>query len=309
MSNQSDVESANISESPFKVRRGRPKGLNDLTKIKKMLETMLSEVKRSSERITSLENKNNGSSDQEPACNVSSYNNFYNNSHRNIISSVNSVNLPKHNLPKFLGNLTEWNAFWQHFQHAVGTVAEHIISPINKLIYLKDCLSGSPLNMIKHLPLVHSSYNIAVQILEKEFANNSRVIKTLFDNLLSIKVCEDNLIDLRRFIDELSQILLQLISVTTVDVRNVLVIIQKKLPFWLVEKLVSFELENQEVITIYSVLECLRSAVRVKEHTQQFVSNCIESSVNYKINSSSKVNQQLFRSKFVSNNKPSLTFK
>lgn len=168
-------------------------------------------------------------------------------------------------LNKFSGCVTEWRSFWQLFFHTVDSVQN--LHPTNKLIYLRESFKGQPLNMIKHLPLIESSYSLAINILSDEYGNENTIIKSLYNSFLSIKPCDSLLKDLRRFLDKVSQILLQLSSLTVVNIQSVLVVIEKRVSFWLTKKLVSLELNNTN-LSINSILRCLRDNIKIKELSQ-----------------------------------------
>lgn len=68
-----------------------------------------------------------------------------------------------------------------------------------------------------------------IHILVSEFRNDNRVVKTLYEKLIFVLFCKNN-IKLRQFFDELSHILLQLLSLSVVDVMYIFVIVEKKVP-------------------------------------------------------------------------------
>lgn len=140
------------------------------------------------------------------------------------------------------------------------------LHPINKFIYLKESLVGPLLNLIKNLPLLESNYVTAINLFSKEYNDNNVVVKKLFSQLLALRLCDNSLKDLRPFLDEVFQILSQLETLTIVNIRNILVIIEKKVSFWITEKLVQQEYLNT-TLDIDSILGCLRTSIKIKEQS------------------------------------------
>ncbi|XP_030752247.1 uncharacterized protein LOC115879487 [Sitophilus oryzae] len=95
-----------------------------------------------------------------------------------------NVNLPQLHIPRFNGDLTSWNAFYQLFNTLI--VNNNMLSNIEKLIYLKSYLSGEPLHLIDTLQLTDSNLNIAIETLKQRYDNQLSIIFSHIKNLVDI---------------------------------------------------------------------------------------------------------------------------
>lgn len=84
---------------------------------------------------------------------------------------------------------------------------------------------------------------------------------------MSLKACDNSLPDLRRFLNESSQFFLQLLILTLVDICAIFVIVKKKVPIWLTEKLISLKFSFQ-TISIENIIDCLCDNIQIKEAAQ-----------------------------------------
>ena len=74
-----------------------------------------------------------------------------------------AVRLPVHELPKFSGQYSEWPSFWDQFSSTIHNQTG--LSNAHKLSYLRCCVTGEPLDLIKAFTLTNENYPIAVTIL------------------------------------------------------------------------------------------------------------------------------------------------
>lgn len=65
------------------------------------------------------------------------------------------VKLPQIHVPHFIGDLTQWNSFFQIFSTLIHN--NDVITDVQTLIYLKSYLSGEPLNLIQNIQLTNDS--------------------------------------------------------------------------------------------------------------------------------------------------------
>ena len=77
----------------------------------------------------------------------------------NVHSTASLPKLPKLQLPKFNGRVTEWNSFWDSFNSAIHSNPS--ISNVNKFNYLQSLLEGSASRAIKGLTLTSANYDNA----------------------------------------------------------------------------------------------------------------------------------------------------
>lgn len=251
--------------------RGRPVGssrtANELHELKDMMTNLTKTLTQTNNRITLLEQHNIETSQNNNYTEIANTNN----ENTQITTTTNHTNmmtkLPQQQFPSFKGDIIEFES-WQIFQYSVDSIRNSILPPASKLMYLLSCLEGTPKNMIKQLPIMDESYYKAKDILFREYGNTNFTIKALHQKLQTLPHCADSLTDIRNFTDQTEQILLHMQQSSYVDIFGILVIIERKLPKWVVEKLVSLELESPN-LTVEQVINCMRNALRVKEMTEQ----------------------------------------
>ena len=92
------------------------------------------------------------------------------------------IKLPTHELPKFSGSYVEWPSFWDQFTVAIHDRAN--LGGAHKLSYLKMCLTGEPLDLIKTLSIIDSNYQSAVEILHLRYEDSAMILRELMDSIL-----------------------------------------------------------------------------------------------------------------------------
>ena len=99
------------------------------------------------------------------------------------VGAENSVKLPKLELPKFKGNLTEWQTFWDKFQ---ALVHESNLSVISKFTYLHSLLEGEALAVVQGIAITNDNYKKSCHMLEDRFGCKERIIFAHIQGLLNI---------------------------------------------------------------------------------------------------------------------------
>ena len=94
--------------------------------------------------------------------------------------------LPKLEIKRFDGRMTEWQAFIDCFDSAVHSNPK--LSNIDKINYLKSLVEGPAAASIKGLPLTLENYNSARKILEERYGNKQLIICSHINNLLNLPV-------------------------------------------------------------------------------------------------------------------------
>ena len=84
-----------------------------------------------------------------------------------VSQNVVRTRLPKLSLPKFRGDVTKWNTFWDSFQVAVHRNEE--ISNIDKFNYLNYVLERMAVRAIPGLTLTEANYDAAVKLLQERY--------------------------------------------------------------------------------------------------------------------------------------------
>ena len=80
---------------------------------------------------------------------------------------------PQINLPSFSGDFTAWLSFIDQFRSTVHDNDK--LSPVQKLMYFKNCLASHASKLIMNLETTESNYEVALQMLEQRYKND-RVI-------------------------------------------------------------------------------------------------------------------------------------
>jgi len=111
--------------------------------------------------------------------------------------------LPKLYLPKFTGDITKFQTFWDGFNSAIHMNSE--LSPIDKFNYLKALLDGSAANVIQGLSLTEDNYLAAVELVKERYGKPQKIIATHVDELMRLPNCSgDKLSQLRLVYDRVN---------------------------------------------------------------------------------------------------------
>ena len=95
------------------------------------------------------------------------------------------VKLPKLELPKFSGVITEWQSFWDRF---VALVDDTDIPVISKFCYLQSLLEGEAKSVIQGLSQTSANYHIACKMLKDRFGKPERIIFAHIQALLNVSM-------------------------------------------------------------------------------------------------------------------------
>ena len=108
------------------------------------------------------------------------------------------LRLPKHELPKFAGTCVDWPVFWNQFKIAVY---DRALASIHKFVYMRSCLSGEALDLVKALLIVDSSYSTALTLLRQRFEDTTVLLRDHIDGLLNAPTVQPNIpASLRRLV-------------------------------------------------------------------------------------------------------------
>ena len=104
-------------------------------------------------------------------------------SHSSSIS--HEVKLPKIDLPKFNGDVLEWQSFWDRYS---VTVHNSDIADVQKFTYLISVLGGEAKSTVQGLTITSDNYRTACDILQKRFGRKEKIIYSHILELLNIQV-------------------------------------------------------------------------------------------------------------------------
>lgn len=114
--------------------------------------------------------------------------------------SPHHANLPKLQLPKFNGDHTKFQSFWDRFDAVVHKTDLPVIS---KFTYLLSLLSGEALGALDGLSLVESNYQIARDILLKRYGRTERIVFCHIQELMNLSFIGDTTSHLWTLYDKL----------------------------------------------------------------------------------------------------------
>lgn len=102
------------------------------------------------------------------------------------VNQVADIKLPPIEIPKFNGNLAAWPAFKELFVRIIGQRTS--IMGAQKLQYLKTYLTGSALNIIRHLDTTDGNFEVAWRLVHDRFDNERMQINKQIEALFQQQV-------------------------------------------------------------------------------------------------------------------------
>jgi hypothetical protein len=94
--------------------------------------------------------------------------------------------LPKLKLPKFQGDVMEFQSFWDQFCALVHD--DQDIPEVMKFTYLKQNLGGEAQSCLQGLAVTADNYQVAARLLQERFGRKERVIFCHLESLLAVPV-------------------------------------------------------------------------------------------------------------------------
>ncbi|XP_074657161.1 uncharacterized protein LOC141910324 [Tubulanus polymorphus] len=125
-------------------------------------------------------------------------------------SDIQKSTLPKLQLPKFDGNILNWQTFWGLFDAAVHSSSS--FSDVEKFAYLK-CQLLEAKGCIDGLPLTEENYRTAIKLLKQRFGQSQKIEQGYLRALLEISPPSNDHVSLRHFYDQTESYIRHLESV------------------------------------------------------------------------------------------------
>lgn len=113
-----------------------------------------------------------------------------------------SVKLPDIALPTFNGDVTKWLEFRDTFD---ALIHQTNMKPIQKLKYLRSCLTDGALDVIASLDYCEESYQIAWRLLCDRYNNNKMLVNNHLRALFNIDSVQSTPSALRSLVDSISR--------------------------------------------------------------------------------------------------------
>lgn len=105
----------------------------------------------------------------------------------NLMANQLRAKLPKLVLPKFKGDVTQWQGFWESYNSSVHTNPQ--LTQIDKFNHLHSLLEGQAARSIQGLTRTEANYNSAIDLLHKRFGKPQNIISKHMDEMLKIPGC------------------------------------------------------------------------------------------------------------------------
>ncbi|KFD52842.1 hypothetical protein M513_06333 [Trichuris suis] len=190
--------------------------------------------------------------------------------------SAAGPNLPKWNLPKFSGDVLEFNSFWDQFE--AGVHGRSDLSNVAKLVYLKSALCGEALEAVDGFHVTNANYPVVVETLRERFGRESLVVESHILSLLKLTKEEEahGSSTLRELFDKMNRHVraLEAIGKSVEDkltAEDILLVLFKQLlppavrKRWEQKTLTSADSES---ITLKTLFDFLRTEVDIEECTK-----------------------------------------
>ena len=181
------------------------------------------------------------------------------------MSTVPKPKLPKLVLPRFKGDITTFQSFWDSFQSAVNNNPS--LSNIDKFNYLKALLDGPAARCIQGLTLTSVNYDTALEILQDRFGKKQHIISAHMDDLLKLTPCSDSRPHhLRVIYDKIYVNVrgLEALGITASQYGSFLIpVVMSKLPAEV--RLQVARMTAKEVWNIEDLLDIIKSEVEARE--------------------------------------------
>ena len=132
---------------------------------------------------------------------------------------------PSDNVIKFSGiDPLQYTSFRSSFESSQRVMQEIGYSPFDQFLELKKCVSGEPLKLITNLPMLDSSFETALELLDKIYLNPQSHIKMVTNRLNQLPKMTNAIESIRAFYHELQSIVhaLQSLGMCETDIAKML---------------------------------------------------------------------------------------
>lgn len=103
---------------------------------------------------------------------------------QNAFASRSAVQLPRISLPKFSGDISDWESFRDQFKALINDNTDSV--NVHRLQYLHSCLKGEAFDIVRNLALVDSNFKIAWDLLIERYADKRRLVHEHIHSLMSL---------------------------------------------------------------------------------------------------------------------------
>lgn len=184
-----------------------------------------------------------------------------------VVNVVQHTPLPRINLPTFNGDYNSWRSFHDLFSSVVHTNTN--LQPVQKLHYLKGCLSGEAERLLSHIPITNEDYTPAWEKLKERYENKRLLINMQLRKLTNpVHINNESTKGLRMLLDTTEECLqqVQALGVSTENWDTLLIHMLMQGLSATTIKLWEEELkDSQELPTLTQFTKFLQTRARVLE--------------------------------------------
>ncbi|KAE9421188.1 hypothetical protein Angca_000864, partial [Angiostrongylus cantonensis] len=116
-------------------------------------------------------------------------------------------NLPPFTIPKFNGDIREWEAFWGAFNYDVHS---RQMDDLQKMTHLLEALKGEARECVKQYQILRGTYPIVIQYLKGKYDNKQALVCHLLRSLRTTEPRTKRLEDQEKLCETFYSIAVQL---------------------------------------------------------------------------------------------------
>ncbi|XP_052245580.1 uncharacterized protein LOC127854555 [Dreissena polymorpha] len=117
------------------------------------------------------------------------------------ISISSTHKLPKLILPRFDGDILQWQSFWDSFESSIHCNVN--LTDVQKFNYLKAQLEGTAAMTIEGFALTNANYTRAVELLRERYGQHCKIVHANMQALLKLPSPTSTVASLRGFYDRM----------------------------------------------------------------------------------------------------------
>uniref|UniRef100_A0A1I7WH65 Retrotrans_gag domain-containing protein n=1 Tax=Heterorhabditis bacteriophora TaxID=37862 RepID=A0A1I7WH65_HETBA len=122
----------------------------------------------------------------------------------------NRTKFPELKIPTYNGERGEYDEFWAVFNQMVHT--NTVFSPVEKFIYLTNCLTGRAANAIRGIKIIPDNYQQAIEIIRNKFGNKTNNEASIVQQLERVKSADYSSSNCRQVFENIQTLIQQLKS-------------------------------------------------------------------------------------------------
>ena len=121
-------------------------------------------------------------------------------------SSNKEYDLPKINIPSFIGNYKDWPAFKDLFESTINS--RKSLTNTQKFHFLKSSLRDEALNTIRHIPVTDTAYSVTWKRLKDRYDRPKQILHSFLETFMSLpKTAVEDVSILRRISDGANEVI------------------------------------------------------------------------------------------------------